>query len=94
MGEMLPLEVPMDPATDEAIRRLRRDRDELILAVASLRSAILTVGKIAIDSKHTEIYRLSRIASLCMTTIRAGRGVERRTTLDMIRAWWQTHRAR
>ena len=87
-------EVPMDPATDKALQLLRRDRDKLILAVASLRSAILTIGKIAIDAQHTPIYRLSRIASLCLTTIRAGRGIEKRTTLDMIRAWWQTHRAR
>ena len=87
-------EIPLSPAVDLALRNLRADNDQLLLVVASLRATLVECGRIAIDASQTEIYRLSRIATLAHTGIVASRGVERRTWRDRLAAWWMTRRAR
>ena len=94
MPDMILTEIPVPPATDVALRQLRAENDALTLAVANLRATLKSIGQVAFDSRTPEVYRLNRVLFLSREGLAVGRGVQRRTCRDRIRAWWQTHRAR
>ena len=94
MPDLIPSEIPVQPATDIALRQLRAENDALTLAVANLRDTLKSIEQVAFDTRTPEVYRLNRILFLSREGLAVGRGVQKRTVTDRIRAWWQTHRAR